>query len=116
MMVESLILSALKGNTAAGNNVFALVLPSGTVRPAITYQRISTEPVNSIVGSSGLDRVRMQIDCWAGTFQAAVEIAEAVRTLMAAAGFQGLLDNQSSEFEEETRLYRVSSDFFVWQH
>ena len=114
-MVEAAVLTVLKGNTAAGNNVFAVVLPNSATRPAITYQRIASVPVNSLAGSSGLDRVRMQIDCWAGTYQAAAELAEAVRTLMAAAGFGGLLDTDRSEFEVETKLYRFSSDYFVWQ-
>lgn len=115
MIVEAQILTALKGNTSAGNNVSALVLPFNATRPAITYQRISSDPVTSLTGYSNLERVHMQIDCWADTFGAAVELSASVRPLMAAAGFKGLPGSDWAEYEPDTDLYRVSRDYFCWQ-
>jgi hypothetical protein len=114
-MVEAQIKTALKGNTAAGDNVFALILPHDGLRPAITYQVITEAPINSFQGSSGLDRVRLQIDSWAKTYDAALQLEDQIRPLMEAAGFKGLRETRRSEFEEDTKLYRVSADYWVWQ-
>ena len=114
-MVEAAVKTALKGNTSAGNNVFAAVLPHNAARPAITYQVINAEPINSFAGSSGLDRVMLQIDAWASTYDSALQIAGEIRPLMEAAGFKGLLDSRRTEFEDDTKLYRVSSDYWTWE-
>ena len=117
-MVETEILAALKGSpaaTSAGDNVYALVLPDEADYPAVTYQRISNVPVNSLQGSSDIDQVRMQVDCWAQTYGAAKALAGEVRTLMEAAGFKGLLVTDSDDYDETARVYRVSMDFYCWQ-
>jgi hypothetical protein len=117
-VVEEDILAALTGSppaTSAGDNVYALVLPDGTDYPALTYQRISTVPVNSLAGSSGLDQVRVQIDCWAATYGAAKALADEVRPVMEAAAFKGLLVTDTDDYDEVTRLYRISMDFYCWQ-
>lgn len=113
MLVDD-VLAALEDNTAAEDRVYALVLPKATSYPAITYQVISNSPTTSLKGSRKPDRVRVQVDCWAKTYGAAMSLLAQVRPLMAAAGFQGVADNAFDDFEEESELYRVSQDFFCW--
>ena len=121
-MVEQEVLTALTAGspspTAAGDRVFALVLPQKVAAarvPAVSYQRVSNIPVVSLDGHSGLDHVRMQVDSWAGTYGAAKSLASEVRTAMTAAGFKGLLATDHDEFEPETGFYRVSADYLCWE-
>lgn len=122
MAVEKLVLAALLDDappgypTLAENRVYALRLPKNTTFPALSFQRISSEPVNSLDGSSGLDQVRLQVDCWAETYDQAKRLAAEVRDALEAGSFKALLATERDDFEEEARLYRVSSDFMLWQH
>lgn len=117
-MIEEDVLTALVGSppaTSADERVYALVLPDESSYPAITYQRISNVPVNSLSGSSDLDQVRVQVDCWATTYGAAKALAGEVRTAMEAAAFKGLLVTDADEFDDVAKVYRVSMDFYCWQ-
>jgi len=118
-MVEQQIIQVLTGGsplpTAAGNNVYALVLPDNSSLPAITFQRISSTPVNDFSGHSGLDQVRMQVDCWAMTYGASKALAVQVRELMTEAGFKALLATDRDDYEQDTQIYRASTDYMVWQ-
>ena len=71
-MIESTVYSTLSGASAVsslvGSRIYPLVRPQGDALPAIVYQRISTVPVNSLDGDSGLDEVRIQIACVAPTY------------------------------------------------
>lgn len=118
-MVEEEVLLALTieapAPTRAGNRVYALVLPQDIAYPAISYQRISNGPVNSLDGHSGLDYVRIQVDAWSTKYWEAKLLAEEIRACMLAADFKARADIDSDEFEVESKLYRVSSDFLLWQ-
>jgi hypothetical protein len=118
-MVEQEIIQVLTAGsplpTAAGNNVYALVLPDNSSLPAITFQRISSTPVNDLSGHSGLDQVRMQIDCWSRTYGGAKALAAQVRALMTEAGFKALLATDRDDYESDTQIYRSSTDYMVWQ-
>lgn len=116
-MVEAEILTALISGspTLAGGRIYAMFLPDGVTIPAITYQRVGTESINSFAGSSELDHVRMQIDCWASGYAEAKAMAAEVRQRMQGSGFKALLSNEFDDFEPDTERYRVSGDYLVWQ-
>ena len=117
-MIEQSVLAALKGSpaaTSAGDKVYALLLPDGTGYPAVTYQRISNVPVYSILGPSGLDQPRIQVDCWAETYAEAKTLAGEVRTAMEGAGFKGRLITDADDLDETVGAYRVTMDFYCWQ-
>ena len=80
--------------------------------PAIVYTPIVQEHIFGIDGPSGLQRIRVQVDTYARTYQEAYLIQELV--------LDALLTNKSSvvdvrmgltSFEEQARLYRVSVDY-----
>lgn len=118
-MIETDIHAALTAGspspTAAGDRVYALLRPQGGALPAVVYTRISNQPVTSLAGSSGLNRVRVQIDCWATTMAAALTLADEARVALEAATMKALPDSDFAEYEEETRIYRLSRDFFCWE-
>ena len=117
-MVEELVLAALTGSppaTTAGDNVWRAPAPDDTGYPLVTFERISSFPTYSLAGSSGNDRCRIQVDCWAIHYAQAKQIAEEVRVAMEAAPFKGILVTDFDEFDEDAKVYRVTSDFHVRQ-
>lgn len=96
----------------AGGEVYALVAPESTQYPAIVYTPIAQEHIFGLDGPHGLQRVRVQVDTYARTYQEALLLQDQV--------FDALLANKStvadvrmglSEFEAQARLYRVSVDY-----
>lgn len=119
-MVEEQLIAALLDDpagypTLAEDRVFALRLEEGSAYPAITYQRVAAAPVNSISGSSGLDYVRMQVDCLAETYGVAKRLAQEVRAKLESASFKALLATDRDEYDNEARVFRVINDFLMWQ-
>lgn len=100
--------------TVAGTRVFPMIAPENAALPRITYQRISTEPQNSLDGHASLDRVNMQVDCWASTKGVAAALAMEVRLALANEAFKPLVQNEYDGFEGESRLYRHTMDLSCW--
>lgn len=83
--------------------------------PAITFQEIFVNTNPSVDGdTAGLDQTRMQVDCWAKTHTAAMALADAVRTAMAAQ--TSTLLNRFPDYDDATSTYRVTLEFSIWVH
>lgn len=102
--------------TAAGVRVYPEPAAQGAALPYITWQRASTAPVTSLSGSSGLDSVRIQVDCWASSKPAARQLATQVRTILEGQSFKALMQGAFATYETETRVHRYSMDFRCWEH
>lgn len=100
----------------AGGRVYPDILPQNVTLPAITFFRVSGRHEVSMGGSSGLDNLRVQVDCWASSRSDADTLAESVRTAMfAATTFSvGGVDGPMDTYEDDTLIYRTSMDFSVW--
>lgn len=97
------------------NRIYALVSPPGAPVPLITYQRISAIPINSLRGASGVVQARIQVDCWAATYEQAKDLAQAVRAALDANAELGAVCLNSQDMQDEaTREFRVIIDFSVW--
>ena len=99
----------------AGGEVYALVAPEGTQYPAIVYTPIGQEHIFGIDGpnlSGGLQRVRVQVDTYARTYQEALHLQDQVLAALLA-DMSTIADVRMglSEFEAQARLYRVSVDY-----
>ena len=118
MLIEELIYSALAAQsppaTSAGDRVYPLIAKQGSTLPRITYQRISTTPINDFQGSSNLDQVRIQVDSWAMSHLGARQLAAQVRLAMAGAEFKSTMSSEFDDYEPETRIYRVRQDYSCW--
>lgn len=117
-MIEQSIYTALTTGsplpTSANTRVFPVLIPKeSNAYPAISYQRVTSTPVVSLQGSSGLDNVRVQIDCWARTYKEVKALAAEVRLVMQSIG--ALPATDVDDYEPETKLYRVIMDFTMWQ-
>lgn len=111
--------------------LYPLVLPQKpdyAPYPALTYRGVSRTSDFHMEGP-GLTRVRLQVDSWALTYVEAKALARAARmALLAADGTFGdgsglqmaEVVNETDLFEEiptpsgAQRLFRISTDFFVW--
>ena len=92
--------------------------------PAIVLTKVSAERSYVMNGSSGLVAARVQMDCWATSYQSSIETARALIDILSGAKFtdggvefQGVfLDSERHFFEEEAaeRFHRVSLDFIIW--
>jgi hypothetical protein len=95
--------------------------------PAIAYQRISDFPVRTLIGKSGLERPRIQIDCYANGYLEAKRIGKAVRDALD--GYRAPVTVGEEQiriaaqivadrdfYESDTRRHRYSLDAAVWAH
>lgn len=100
-----------------GTRIHPLVLPQDPTLSAITYQRIANDPMYSSDGADGLDRVRMQLDVWAASYEGAKQLVRAVKNALEAAqsaAFSAQLLTENDFYENAPRLYRVSLDYSIW--
>lgn len=112
-MIETSIYSSIK--TLASGRVYPMILPENVSMPAIVYQRISSDPIKSLDGESGIDYVRIQISTWGASYKSAKETSAAVRSALNASSMKITIDNETDDYDPETKHYRVISDFLVWQ-
>jgi Protein of unknown function (DUF3168) len=121
-LVRNLLLEAPP--VIADGKVYPLVRPQGVPLPAITYQRISTTRVDPLGEPNFLADGRLQIDCWAASYGAVKDLADAVRRRLNGfaeakgprprlAGIRAL-PSHLDDYETDTEVYRVSQDFSVW--
>lgn len=105
-----------------GQRVHPVRLPQDQVEPSVVYNSISESGDYSMSGDSGLGRVRMQVDAWAQTSDAATLLANAVydrltgaRDTVDSVSIHGaFLDSGRDDYDDVTKLYRRSRDFIIW--
>jgi len=105
------------GTSPETYRIYAILMPQDSGAPALTFQRVSAErvPTLSNAGGNGVTRDRMRLIAWAKTQAAAKALAEQARQSMAAATtFEALQVFESDDFEPDTGLYSVVSDYSVW--
>lgn len=102
--------------TDAAERVYPMLAPQAAPLPRITFQRVSTQPVNALdhPRRGGLDLVRIQVDAWAASPERCAQLATQARAAMELAPFKGRLQNQFSAYDATAGVYRVSQDFHCW--
>lgn len=90
--------------------------PENETAPAIVFQRISTVPVVSLTGESGLDNVRLQVSCWHASHAESHALAQLVRAAVRDGGLvTGIPVMQINDIDERTGNKRTLVDFNLWQ-
>lgn len=118
--IEQTLYTVLSTNVAVAalvsTRIYPLLMPQNTAMPCVVYQRISSVPVTSINGDSGLDSVRIQVSCWAGTFAGAKGLASAVRSAVDGSSLlKSVTLMEMDDIDNETRNFRSMIDFSIWQ-
>jgi len=130
MDIEPALRSELINNAAVaamvGTRVYPMHLPQGYTLPAISYQMISAPRAWSTTGPVGQVQARVQVDCWAETYDGAKSLSNGVR--LALDNFRGTLgtgdeamDNVGTismvayrdGFNTTTENYGVILEFYV---
>ncbi len=89
-MEEALIALLLADAGVAGiaaARIFPGARPQGSALPAVVLHRISGAPLYADDGEVGLEKARIQVDCWADTYAGAKLLARAVTAVLS--GFEG---------------------------
>lgn len=122
--------AALQGHLAAfpsitaviGSRVYPLLLPQNVVYPAISYQRITGQTIQSNDGDSKLGYSRIQITAWAATYAESRELAAEIRTALI--GFKGLMgavwitgvthEIDVDLYDNDTKTFYTACDYTIW--
>jgi gamma-glutamylcysteine synthetase len=114
-------LSTYPGLVALVNDrIWPVEAEQGVKEPYCVYEQVSGGRRYSHSGYSNLQRSRMQVNCYADTFEAAKEIAAQVTAALeswseanvkAVGSFQ---QNEIDMIDIDTGFYVVMVDFFVW--
>jgi hypothetical protein len=111
-----------------GTRIHPSQMPQEQVAPSVVYTKISDVGDYHMLGDSGLAQIRMQVDAWAQTNDAATELASAVYDRLS--GFHGIINFDSSfvelkgaflsngheDYDQLMQMFRVSRDFIIWYY
>lgn len=126
MRMNQALVAELKGaGTDAGEEVYPAPLPAEATLPAVTYQRISFQPLYAYSeGDTGFNRSRWQLDIWAKSKAEAEDLAKQIRVYFS--GFSGMmggvdgvevgyvfLENELDDFDPEPGRYRIVQDWLI---
>lgn len=96
----------------ASAQVYALVAPSEAQYPLIVYTPIAQEHILGINGLHALQRIRVQVDIYAKTYEEALSLQDQVlAAILAAKSTVADVRMVFTDFEDEARIYRVSVDY-----
>lgn len=125
-MIESDLFTLLTHDAAiaalVASRVYPVQLAEDAALPALSYQIVSAvgEPT---METSGLQRWRLQLDCWGDTYADASTLRQQVALLLD--GYQGdlasgvrLQNAQAMQridfFDDMPRVYRCMIEFYLW--
>lgn len=122
-----LLADSTVNSLVGGERIHHARLPQNQVDPSVVYIKISETGDYHLAGDSGLGQMRMQIDSWAQSADAATALANAVYDRLTGArtsidlGSPDFVDlrgaflaNGRDDYDEVAQLYRVSRDFILW--
>lgn len=95
--------------------IYPVTIPTNSAYPALTF-RISQTQESPTLDTSGLEKLRFQIDSWGSDYFSAANLRA---TLVAAfsgyqdADFTAFLHNKADFFEEDLLAYRCVSEFLI---
>ncbi|MFY9326490.1 MAG: DUF3168 domain-containing protein [Georgfuchsia sp.] len=115
MSAESTIYSILSANAGVtalvSLRIYPDLVPEEKATPYIGFERVSTDPINTIHGTTIAEDVGMVVACWADTRLAAEGLADAVKTAMQAAGH--LYTARGAEMDESTGRLAATLDYTI---
>jgi hypothetical protein len=110
---------------AAGTRVYWGIRPQGSALPAIVLTTVSDNRSQHMKGFDTYQAKRVQIDCYAGTYEQAVDLREAVISGVVPEAEQGVtrflrsfVNNTMSRGEDTTNgfVYRQMLDLTIWHN
>ena len=119
-MIEQSIYSALTTcppiiAITTAQRIYPVALPQDTTDPALTF-RISQTIEEPTLETSGLEKLRVQIDSWANDYFDAANLRAALVSAFNGyqdAAFTALLINKADYFEPDLLKYRCVSEWHI---
>lgn len=104
-----------------GDRIFPVVIPQEKSLPAITYERVDTDPNDTKSGVSTLDVPLIDIDLWGKDFAVLKDLAKKIRTALDrfSGTKQGIIiqsiqyQNQIVGFSSEKELHHLTQTYKV---
>lgn len=119
-MIETDLFAALSTATAitalASTRVYPVVLPTDPTLPAMTYMFIGGSGQPSF-DTRGMQKARVEINCWGNTYSDAVTLREAVILTLAGysdENFSAMYMQSTDFFDHELLQYRAMAEFYVF--
>jgi hypothetical protein len=120
--IFSRLTSAADVAALVGTRVYRVKMPDNTQLPAVSYQTLSGQGVESFDGDSGLYMPVIAIDCWARTAGVAQDLAAGCRAALL--GYGGLYQDRRIQkvlewsqfdlYDADTDIFHVSCSCRVW--
>lgn len=115
-IIHDLLIADPSVAAIVSDRVYPLVRPQSFPAPAVTLQRITVTPVNSLdTALYSIAENRVQVDSWDVTYMGARTLADACRAAINAAGH--ILDTELDNFAPDAPLsgvYRITQDYSIW--
>ena len=122
MNIDILVKTAAAGTPIATVPLYPFLLPDNATLPAMTYQIVSSVNYPTF-SSSGMQRDRVQFDCWSGSYTLANTNRD--NLILALNRFGGSLSDGTSvnrvtflakhdDFVYESKHYRLLGEFYVF--
>lgn len=119
-MIETNIRAALQAQPTitaiVGNSIYPVLLPVDANLPALTFQIVGSSS-EAGWGVAGMQRLRVQMDCWSKSYLVAAQLREAVSTALDGykdANFKALLLGKTDYFEDASLQFRALVEFYIF--
>jgi hypothetical protein len=94
---------------------YPVLAPAGVALPYLTWQRIASEAAE-LAGRASGERISVQVDCWAKTYDDAAALADAVRAAIqpGTGVIRGALESDLDDYEDASGLYRRMQTYVLY--
>ena len=105
ILLDDAAVSALVG----GSRVYPSILPQGQTLASIVYTLRTEDTDYHLAGPSNLVSARYQVDAWAQTADAAVQLGDAAHDALS--GYRGVVAFGSNSPQTQITIHGIFSDF-----
>lgn len=113
MSLQSDIITALA--TVAGGRVYPQIAEQEAAMPLVVYRLLSKDPAIKLSGGAGLTNTIVSFECWAETYQGAIDLAEQLRAAIDASTLISYEESASGEdYEPPTDYYVEPVTYGFW--
>lgn len=116
--IEKLVVAMLKGDAEVhkicAGRIYPLKIPQGTRLPAVVYQRFYSNPDYHLRGYDS-EAVSLMVNSFCLTYEKTKELALAVRSVMAKAPINAILENEIDLYEDGADAFCINAQFLVQQ-
>lgn len=112
--VSDALLSSAGVTALAGQRVYPLKIPQGTMLPCVVYQRTYSNPDMTLIGYSS-ERVTMMVNAYGKTYGEVKDLAKAIRGALAASPLNAQFQGDQDLYMDESTAFGVTMEFICQQ-